>query len=83
MAHFKFADTVTCFNPAFRISFWTYGTLPEVILLDNQTLTKGYQNGPRLARPQNPLETGLGSNYPNPFNPVTTLRLPPGVGRPE
>jgi hypothetical protein len=33
------------------------------------------QYGPRLARPQNPMETELGSNYPNPFNPVTTLRF--------
>jgi hypothetical protein len=33
------------------------------------------QYGPRLARPLNPLNTELQSNYPNPFNPVTTLRF--------
>ena len=33
------------------------------------------QYGPRTARPQNPLATELYSNYPNPFNPITTLRF--------
>jgi hypothetical protein len=31
--------------------------------------------GPRTARPANPLATELYGNYPNPFNPVTTLRF--------
>ncbi len=43
IASFRFVNSVTSFNPAFRISSWTYGTLPEVIILDNQVLTKGYQ----------------------------------------
>ncbi|MDQ3000374.1 MAG: hypothetical protein M3Y08_03800, partial [Fibrobacterota bacterium] len=42
IAHFKFVNAATSFNPAFRINTWTYGTLPEVIILDNQILTKGY-----------------------------------------
>ncbi|MDB5104420.1 MAG: hypothetical protein JWP91_2109 [Fibrobacteres bacterium] len=42
IAHFRFANTVTAFNPAFRISTWSQGTLPEVVILDNQILTKGY-----------------------------------------
>ncbi len=33
------------------------------------------QYGPRTARPRNPLATELYSNYPNPFNPITTLRF--------
>jgi hypothetical protein len=33
------------------------------------------QYGPRLARPSAPLATELLSNYPNPFNPITTLRF--------
>jgi hypothetical protein len=33
------------------------------------------QFGPRTARPANPLTTELYSNYPNPFNPITTLRF--------
>ncbi len=33
------------------------------------------QYGPRLARPGTPLATELQSNYPNPFNPITTLRF--------
>jgi hypothetical protein len=33
------------------------------------------QYGPRAATPGNPLETALLPNYPNPFNPVTTLRF--------
>jgi hypothetical protein len=33
------------------------------------------QYGPRAARPSNPLYTELYPNYPNPFNPVTTLRF--------
>jgi flagellar hook assembly protein FlgD len=33
------------------------------------------QYGPRVARPSNPLATELMSNYPNPFNPITTLRF--------
>jgi hypothetical protein len=31
--------------------------------------------GPRAARPGNPYITELYSNYPNPFNPITTLRF--------
>src|SRR5690606_3057705 len=42
IAHFKFVNSVACFNPAFRISSWTFGTLPEFVLVDNQTLTRGY-----------------------------------------
>ena len=42
IAHFKFVNTVTSFNPAFRISSWTHGVLPEFVILDNQVLTKGY-----------------------------------------
>ncbi|MDB5104798.1 MAG: Por secretion system C-terminal sorting protein, partial [Fibrobacteres bacterium] len=33
------------------------------------------QYGPRMARPSNPLTTELMTNYPNPFNPITTLRF--------
>ena len=33
------------------------------------------QFGPRTARPSNPVATELFSNYPNPFNPITTLRF--------
>ncbi len=43
IAHFKFVNSVTSFNPAFRINTWTQGTLPEVVILDNQILTRGYQ----------------------------------------
>jgi hypothetical protein len=43
IAHFRFVNTVTSYNPAFRISSWTQGTLPEFVVLDNQVLTKGYQ----------------------------------------
>jgi hypothetical protein len=42
IAHFKFANPVTSYYPAFRISAWTEGVLPEFVLLDNQVLTKGY-----------------------------------------
>jgi hypothetical protein len=42
IAHFRFANTVTSFNPAFRINTWTYGTVPEFVMLDNQILTRGY-----------------------------------------
>jgi hypothetical protein len=42
LAHFRFTNSVTSFNPAFRISSWTYGTLPEVVIADNQVLTRGY-----------------------------------------
>ncbi len=41
-AHFRFVNSVTCFNPAFRINTWTQGTLPEFVILDNQVLTSGY-----------------------------------------
>ncbi|MEO6098391.1 MAG: DUF2341 domain-containing protein [Fibrobacteria bacterium] len=43
LAQFKFVNTVTHFNPAFRIKSWTFATLPEFVLLDNQILTKDYQ----------------------------------------
>ncbi|MEO7423775.1 MAG: DUF2341 domain-containing protein [Fibrobacteria bacterium] len=43
IAHFKFVNSVTTFNPAFRIGSWTNGVLPEIVMLDNQVLTKGYQ----------------------------------------
>jgi hypothetical protein len=44
VAHFKFVDnTVTHFNPAFRIKNWTHGILPEYLIVDNQVLTFGYQ----------------------------------------
>lgn len=42
VAHFRFANTVASFNPAFRISSWTQGVLPEFVILDNQVLAKGY-----------------------------------------
>src|SRR6185369_4128648 len=42
IAHFRFVNSVTSFYPAFRISLWTQGTLPEFVMLDNQVLTKGY-----------------------------------------
>ncbi|HKP97339.1 MAG TPA: DUF2341 domain-containing protein [Fibrobacteria bacterium] len=42
-AHFKFVNTVTHFNPAFRIKSWTFSTLPEFVIVDNQTLVKDYQ----------------------------------------
>jgi hypothetical protein len=48
IAHFKFVNTVVSYNPAFRISSWTEGTLPEFVLLDNQVLTKGYQYNANL-----------------------------------
>jgi hypothetical protein len=43
IAHFKFVNTVTSFYPAFRINTWTFGTLPEFVVLDNQVLIKDYQ----------------------------------------
>jgi hypothetical protein len=43
VANFRFANTVTSFYPAFRISSWTNGTLPDYVIVDNQTLTLGYQ----------------------------------------
>ena len=33
------------------------------------------QYGPRIAKPSNPLITELYPNYPNPFNPITTLHF--------
>ena len=39
IAHFKFVNTVTHFNPAFRIKSWTFASLPEFVIVDNQTLT--------------------------------------------
>jgi hypothetical protein len=42
-AHFKFVNTVTHFNPAFRLKGWTFANLPEFVIVDNQTLTRGYQ----------------------------------------
>jgi len=42
IANFKFVNTVASFYPAFRISSWTQGTLPDFVVLDNQVLTKGY-----------------------------------------
>ena len=43
LAHFKFVNSVASFSPAFRISSWTFGTLPEFVEVDNQVLAKGYQ----------------------------------------
>ncbi|MBW8886871.1 MAG: DUF2341 domain-containing protein [Fibrobacteres bacterium] len=42
IASFRFVNTVTSFYPAFRISSWTQGTLPDFVVLDNQVLTRGY-----------------------------------------
>lgn len=42
LAHFRFVNPVASFNPAFRISSWTYGVLPEFVIVDNQVLVKGY-----------------------------------------
>ncbi|MDB5048176.1 MAG: Por secretion system C-terminal sorting protein, partial [Fibrobacteres bacterium] len=36
-------NTVTTFNPAFRINTWTAGTVPEFVEVDNQVLNRGYQ----------------------------------------
>jgi hypothetical protein len=43
IAHFRYVNTVTSFSPAFRISSWTQGTLPEFVVVDNQVLVRGYQ----------------------------------------
>jgi hypothetical protein len=43
IAQIKWVNSVASFSPAFRISSWTQGTLPEVVILDNQILTRGYQ----------------------------------------
>jgi hypothetical protein len=43
IAHFKFTNTVTHFSPAFRIKGWSFATLPEYVVVDNQTLTRDYQ----------------------------------------
>ena len=53
----------------------TIGTAYEYLLEAVDFNGSKVQYGPRLARPQNPMETELGSNYPNPFNPVTTIRF--------
>jgi hypothetical protein len=42
IAHFKFVNTVSAFNPAFRISTWSVGTLPEFVQVDNQVQVRGY-----------------------------------------
>lgn len=42
IAHFKFVNTVAHFSPAFRIKSWSVASLPEYIMVDNQTLVKDY-----------------------------------------
>jgi hypothetical protein len=55
IAHFKFVNSVASFYPAFRISSWTLGTLPEFVVLDNQVLVKGYQYNAYLNTASNEL----------------------------
>ena len=52
-----------------------FGTAYEYMLEAVDFNGNKVQYGPRLARPSNPLQTELQSNYPNPFNPITTLRF--------
>ena len=63
IAHFKFVNTVTSFNPAFRISSWTFGTLPEYVIVDNQTLTKGYHYNAYLNTTTNELILQFNKTY--------------------
>jgi hypothetical protein len=51
IAHFKFANAVASFSPAFRIGSWTQGVIPEVVILDNQTLSRGYGYNAYLKTP--------------------------------
>jgi hypothetical protein len=43
VAHFKFVNTVSHFSPAFRIKTWNVASLPEFVIVDNQTLVRNYQ----------------------------------------
>jgi FlgD Ig-like domain len=52
-----------------------FGTAYEYLLESVDFHGNRAQYGPRAARPSNPLITELYSNYPNPFNPITTLRF--------
>ncbi|MDB5105883.1 MAG: Por secretion system C-terminal sorting protein, partial [Fibrobacteres bacterium] len=52
-----------------------FGTAYEYLLEAVDFNGSKAQYGPRLARPSSSLETELQSNYPNPFNPITTLRF--------
>jgi hypothetical protein len=61
---YKFIDRTAAFGLAYEY------------LLEARDFNGGrVQYGPRVARPTNPLATELLSNYPNPFNPITTLRF--------
>gem|GEM_PF-2090209 len=42
LAQFTFSATVPRFNPAFRIKNWTFGTLPDYVFINNQTMVQGY-----------------------------------------
>jgi hypothetical protein len=53
----------------------TFGQTYEYLLEAVDFHGMKVQYGPRTATPLNPLETALLPNYPNPFNPVTTLRF--------
>jgi hypothetical protein len=53
VAHFRFVNAVASFNPAFRISTWTQGVLPEFVVVDNQVLVRGYHYNAYLSTASN------------------------------